>query len=463
MESATTALCYTKDANQLLTWESTKPMTYLAPLPLASTCAALRSDQLDLAESIETACERIEAAEPALAALLPEEDRRGRLLREAALLRQRFPEPAQRPALYGLLFGVKDLFALDGFKTHAGSRLPPALFAGPEAACVRQLRAAGALLLGVTVATEFAYFAPGPTRNPYAPAHTPGGSSSGSAAAVAAGYCQFALGTQTSGSVIRPAAYCGLVGFKPGYGRIESAGMIFCAPTLDTIGYLTQDLAGARLLAPLLCANWQPSALPARRPVLGVPTGPYLDQATPEALLVFEQQLASLEHAGYTLRRVPIFQDSADLTYRHQRLVCAEMARVHASWFADYETLYRPVTAAAIREGQAISASAYDLYRASPLALRAELEGVMDAEHIDLWLSPSATGPAPEGIETTGSPALNLPWTHAGLPALTLPLALAANGLPLGLQCTARFQHDEDLLAWAENIEQALSSSTPGL
>lgn len=431
-------------------------MTYRAPFPLATTLEALRTEQIELPAYIHAVCERIESAEPVLEALLPEPDRRGRLLREAELLRQRFPVSAQRPPLYGALFGVKDLFSVEGFVTHAGSKLPPELFAGPEAACVRKLREAGALVLGMTVSTEFAYFEPGPTRNPYNPAHTPGGSSSGSAAAVAAGYCLFALGTQTSGSVLRPAAYCGLVGFKPGYGRVETAGLVFCAPALDTIGYLTQDLAGAQLLAPLLCQNWQPRALANTKPVLGVPEGAYLAQASPEALQAFEQHLERLKSAGYTLRRVPALQDIEAINHRHQRLVCAEMAQTHADWFGQYAILYRPRTSAAIREGQSISYPEYDLYRSSPRALRAELEALMDVHQIDLWVAPSAPGTAPEGIDSTGSPALNLPWTHAGLPALTLPASRGANGLPLGLQCVGRFQHDEDLLAWASGLEQAL-------
>ena len=431
---------------------------YIAPFPLAATVEALRVGQLDLPTYINDVCDRIEAVEPQLEALLPEPDRRGRLLREAALLQERFPDPALRPTLYGVLVGVKDLFAVDGFVTRAGSQLPPELFAGPEAVCVRKLREAGALVLGLTVATEFAYFEPGPTRNPYNLAHTPGGSSSGSAVAVAAGYCELALGTQTSGSVIRPAAYCGLVGFKPGYGRITTTGMIFCSPTLDAIGYLTQDLAGAQLLAPLLCEDWQPVVPSRTKPVLGIPEGPYLAQASRAALTAFEQHVALFERAGYTLRRVPVFQDIEAITYRHQRLVCAEMARVHADWFSRYAALYRPRTAQAIREGQTISYSEYDLYRASPQALRDELETVMESAQIDLWLSPSATGPAPQGIETTGSPALNLPWSHAGLPALTLPAGHAENGLPLGLQCVGRFQRDEYVLAWASEMEQALKA-----
>lgn len=429
---------------------------YTALNPLVATVEALRSGQVELRTYINQVCDRIEATEPQIEALLPETGQRERLLREAASLQARFPDPAHRPSLYGILLGVKDLFAVNGFATHAGSRLPPELFVGPESSCVRKLREAGALVVGMTVAAEFAYFDPGPTRNPHHPDHTPGGSSSGSAAAVAAGYCQLALGTQTTGSVIRPAAFCGIIGFKPSYGRIATDGLIFCAETLDTIGYFTQDLAGIQRVAPLLCDNWRPAGLPEQKPVIGIPEGPYLTQATNEALAVFEQQVALLENAGYTLRRIPVFQDIEAINHRHQRLVCAEMARAHAKWFGQYEILYRPRTAWAIREGQAIRYPEYDFYCASPRALRTELETLMDATEIDLWVCPAATGAAPQGIDSTGDASLNLPWTHAGLPVITLPAGNALDGLPLGLQCAGRFWRDEYLLASAIGLARAL-------
>jgi len=430
---------------------------YTTAFPLAATRAALRAGQIDLKTYIDQVCARIAATEPEIEALLPEVDRRDRLLGEAEILQERFPDPATRPALYGVLLGVKDLFLVAGLRTHAGSRLPPELFAGPQGRCVQKLRAAGALVVGLTVATEFAYFEPGPTRNPLNPAHTPGGSSSGSAAAVAAGYCQLALGTQTSGSVIRPAAYCGLVGVKPGYGRIPTDGLIFCAPTLDTLGYFTQDIAGAQLVAPLICETWRHLAPSLPRPVLGIPADPYLARVSEEAARVFARNLTQLEHAGYTVRRVPALQDIDAIVSRHQRLVCAEMAQVHANWFGHYEKLYRPRTAAAIREGQAITSAEYDRFCASPPALRAELEQLMEDAGIDLWISPATTGPAPYGIETTGDPVMNVPWTHAGLPVLTLPAGRAASGLPLGLQCAGRYGRDEELLAWAGDLAVALS------
>lgn len=188
------------------------------PALLFEIAASLRSDQLDLLTYIEEICGRIDALDRQIQALPPEPNRRARLVGEVAALKASFPDPGNRLPLYGVPVGVKDIFRVDGFLTRAGSRLPPELFAGPQTACVSTLRAAGALILGKTVTTEFAYREPGPTRNPHNLDHTPGGSSSGSAVAVAAGFCPLALGTQTIGSVIRPAAYCGIVGFKPSYG-----------------------------------------------------------------------------------------------------------------------------------------------------------------------------------------------------------------------------------------------------
>lgn len=432
---------------------------YTAPLSLSSTATALRTGQLDLLTHIQNICQHIDDVEPHISALLPEMDRRERLLAEARDLQQRFPEPESRPLLYGVLVGVKDIFRVDGFPTGAGSQLPPALFAGPEASCVTKLREAGALILGKTVSTEFAYFEPGPTRNPHNPQHTPGGSSSGSTAGVAAGYFPLALGTQTIGSVIRPAAFCGIVGFKPSYERIARDGLLPCAESLDTVGYFAQDVAGIAPVALLICEDWRPAesdTAPAL-PVLGVPEGPYLRQTSEEGLAAFERQVRSLEKAGYTVRRAAALQDIEEINARHMRLVFGEMARVHAQWFAQYEPLYRSRTAAAIREGQTVDSTELARCRDGRSALRHELEALMDSNGIDIWICPSAPGFAPAGIDSTGSPLMNLPWTHAGMPAVGLPVARAANGLPLGLQCVGRFMEDEQLLKSVEGLAQASS------
>ncbi len=430
----------------------------IAPAPLAATAEALRTGQLDLIAYINELCDRIDTVDPVIHAFLPEAGRRERLLAQAAALQACFPEVASRPALYGVPVGVKDVFPADGFPTRAGSQLPPELFEGPEASCVSLLRKAGALIAGKTITTEFAFFEPGPTRNPHNTEHTPGGSSSGSAAAVAAGLCPLALGTQTNGSIIRPAAFCGIIGFKPTYGRIPSDGLILSSMSLDTVGFFTQDITGMALVAPVLCQNWQNEELQGL-PVFGVPDGPYLEQATDEALAAFERQLAQLEKAGYIVRHVPAMHDVEAIIERHNLLVAAEMARGHQDWFAQYEPLYRPLTAQAIRNGQGVSEEELATYRAGRALLRSELATRMSEASIDLWVSPSAPGPAPAGLTTTGNSNMNVPWTHAGMPAITLPVGKAANSLPLGLQLVAATMADEKLVAWAQQVAQALDYS----
>lgn len=427
------------------------------PTELSKIAALLRNDQIDLLSYINQICDRIDALDTQIQALLPETDRRARILREAGGLKARFADPATRPPLYGIPIGIKDIFSVDGFPTRAGSQIPPELFIVPEATCVTTLRAAGALILGKTVTTEFAYFEPGPTRNPLNPAHTPGGSSSGSAAAVSGGFCPLALGTQTIGSVIRPAAFCGIIGFKPSLGRIPTSGVIPFSQSADHVGLFTQDVAGMILAASILCLDWNKeskNSKSAALPVLGVPVGPYLNQASSEALAIFRNQLAGLEDAGYQVRQLEALNDIEAINSRHKQMIAKEMAQVHARWFAQHELLYRPRTAGLIREGQRVGAEELANALAGREELRAQLERLMKQGGIDLWVSPSATGPAPEGIGSTGDPAMNLPWTHAGLPVITIPAGLARNGLPMGMQFVAPFGADERLLHWAEPLSE---------
>jgi Asp-tRNA(Asn)/Glu-tRNA(Gln) amidotransferase A subunit family amidase len=407
---------------------------------------------MDLVAYVDEMCDRLDNLDLQLGAMLPEPNRRNRLRSEVRELQARHPDPANRPPLYGALVAVKDIFHVSGFVTAAGSKVPPELFAGPEATCVKMLRSAGAIIFGKSVTTEFAYFEPGPTRNPHNLSHTPGGSSSGSAAAVAAGLCTLSLGTQTIGSVIRPAAFCGVIGFKPTLGRIPTAGLVYFSRTLDQIGFFTQDPAGAALAASVLCEPWKPVSVPATLPVLGVPTGPYLQQAEPEGLEAFEQHLSKLESAGCKIKRVPVLRNIADLNTLHRRLVFAEFAREHAEIYAMHAPLYRERTAEIIEIGKKVSDQELANLRTNCMALRRELESSMANEGIDLWVCPPALGPAPEGIHATGDPNMNLPWTHAGMPVITLPAGRSKKGLPLGLQFVAPFGADEQLLAWCQAL-----------
>ena len=420
--------------------------------PLYEIASALRSGQLDLLAYISELCDRIDADEPQLQALLPEENRRARLLAAAQTLQARYPDPSTRPPLYGVPVGIKDMFFVDGFATRCGTLLPSELFQGPEGDYLKALRGAGALILGKTVTTEFAYFEPGPTRNPHNLDYSPGGSSSGSAAAVADGYCPLAIGTQVIGSTVRPAAYCGIVGFKSSYARIPINGWVLTSEALEHIGLFTQDIAGAALAASIVCKDWRPINSLDQRPVLGVPDGPYLAQASPEALAAFEQRLILLEQAGYRVRRVPALQDIDEINRQHSRIVFAQMAQVHAPWFDKYSSLYRPRTLAAVREGMEVSAEELAALLPRRITQRSRVENTMTQAGIDLWVCPPTSGPAPLGLANTGSPLMNLPWTFTGMPAVTLPAGQFTGGLPLGLQCVGRYMRDEQLLAWAEDI-----------
>jgi Asp-tRNA(Asn)/Glu-tRNA(Gln) amidotransferase A subunit family amidase len=414
---------------------------------------ALRLGELPLRDYLTELEDYFNRREPAVQAFLPEPNRFERLQREASELLVRYPEPeARRPPLFGIPIGVKDIFHVDGLPTHAGSRLPPERLRGPQAESVSRLKQAGALVLGKTVTTEFAYFAAGATHNPHLPEHTPGGSSSGSAAAVGAGLCSLALGTQTIGSIIRPASFCGIVGYKPTYERISRFGVIPLAPSLDHVGVFSPEVPGVELAASLLCRDWQ-LVIAGKKPVLGVVTGPYLERVAPEGQAHFETVCRKLRDADYQLKMVAAMPDFDDIVTRHNVIVAAEAAQVHSQWFAEFGDRYHSKTAELIRYGQTISAAELSRALKGRQQLRAQLAALMDTHRLDLWLSPSTLGPAPKGLASTGDPIMNLPWTHSGLPTLNLPSGFNADGLPLGIQVAGRWYADETLMDWAADME----------
>jgi Asp-tRNA(Asn)/Glu-tRNA(Gln) amidotransferase A subunit family amidase len=439
--------------------EKSDALELIRPHSLAAIAKALRSGHMDLIGYVEEMCARVAQIDPRVEALLPESERLERLSAEAGELQARFPNPEERPPLYGVLIGVKDIFHVSGFVTRAGTEVPPHLFAGSEAAVVSRLRDAGALILGKSVTTEFAYFEPGPTRNPHNPAHTPGGSSSGSAAAVAAGLCALALGTQTIGSVTRPAAFCGIVGFKPTLDRLPTKGLVYFSRTIDQVGLFTQDIAGMALAASVLCRDWRADFVRGVLPTLGIPLGPYLDQVEPEAMAAFEKQVRYLEERGVTVERIPVLADIEELNHLHRQMVFAEFAREHAEIYDQHATLYRPRTAEIIEIGKKVSEKEIVAARANGPRLREQLEAQMLEAGIDLWVCPAACGPAPAGIHATGDPNMSLPWTHSGLPVVNLPAGHAKNGLPLSLQFIAPFGADEALLSWVQVLQSSLRKS----
>jgi Asp-tRNA(Asn)/Glu-tRNA(Gln) amidotransferase A subunit family amidase len=246
-----------------------------------------------------------------------------------------------------------------------------------------------------------------------------------------------------------------VVGYKPSFDRISKAGVIPLSRSADHVGFFVPRAGDAGLVAGLLCQAWQPATgMP--RPVLGIPEGPYLARASQEALAHFEATCQLLEGAGFAVKRVAIMPDFDQIYARHNRIVAAEAAQVHETWYGRHGDLYHPKTAELIERGRLIGDEALREARLGQHALRETLGVTMDARGIDIWLSPSATGPAPLGLDSTGDPVMNLPWSYAGLPTITLPSGRNEKGLPLGLQLAGRWYRDEDLLAWAPSIEAVL-------
>ena len=427
--------------------------TRLAPL-----AEQLQSGQLTPSDYLRQLETYFDAENDRVQAFLPEENRFQRLYKEAKTLEARYPDADRRPKLYGIPVGIKDIIHVDGFLTRAGSQLPPEILTNLEARCVTQLKAAGALILGKTVTTEFAYFEPGPTRNPHNVDHTPGGSSSGSAAAVAAGLVPIALGSQTIGSIIRPAAYCGIIGYKPTMRRIATEGVIPLSPALDTVGFFTQDLEGLTLAASVLCKDWFEIPLSSGKPALGIPSGPYLEKAGAEGREHFKQTAKKLEAAGFTVKTIDAMTDFDEIIVWHNDMVAGEIARAHQEWFEEFRDLYHPKTAALIERGHQVALESIKVYQAEREWLRGELRDLMVKHGVSVWISPPAPGTAPQGINFTGDPVMNLPWTYAGLPVITIPAGVGENGLPLGLQLAADCNRDEQLVHWASQIAQALKS-----
>jgi len=426
---------------------------------LATLSADLRSGDLRPTGVVAGCYDRLEATEPRIEAWVDGAKDRAWVAAEAAALEDRHPDPGERPPLFGVPVGVKDIFHVDGLPTRGGSELPPDAVVGERATVVDDLRAAGALVLGKTVTTEFAHAAPGPTRNPHDTDHTPGGSSSGSAAAVAAGHCPLALGSQTIGSVVRPATFCGVVGYKPSYGRIPTEGVLPYADSVDHVGLFTRDVAGAALAASVVADDWrQIDAGQMARPTVGVPDDAYLAQASETGLERFERVLDALAAAGYEVRRVPAMDDIEAVNERHEALTAAEAAEVHHDRFEAYADLLREETVALIERGRDVTAEAVARGKRSRGALRDRLHGLMAEEGIDVWVAPGARDTAPAGIDGTGDPVMNLPWTHAGLPTAALP-AGSAEGLPYGVQFASAFGTDERLLSWGEGLADAVADA----
>lgn len=360
-------------------------------------------------------------------------------------------------ALWGVPVAVKDIIETIDFPTALGSPIHEGRYAVADATVVRRLRNAGAVIFGKSVTTEFATFTPGPARNPHAPDHTPGGSSSGSAAAVASGAAPVALGTQTNGSVLRPASFCGVYGFKPTAGMLPRTGVFEQSPTLDQMGVLARDIDDIALVTEILSGDdgqdgatrglasrrlWQVArSEPPVTPRFCFVKTPWWNRVEPEAREAFEA-FAELMEGIVTVTDLPPVVDQA--VGWHRTVHEAELAFAMQREYTHHRPRLSPGLTSQIERGMAISALDY-------LSARDRIPHVAAAfddyfEHYDAILSPAALGAAPKGLASTGDPLMQTVWTFAGLPALSMPLLTLSGGLPLGVQAVAAAHDDARLL-----------------
>jgi Asp-tRNA(Asn)/Glu-tRNA(Gln) amidotransferase A subunit family amidase len=373
--------------------------------------------------------------------------------------------------LHGVPVGVKDIFDTGDMPTENGSMLYAGRTPSRDAMVVARLRAAGAVIMGKTVTTEFAYFAPGKTRNPHNPEHTPGGSSSGSAAAVAANMVPFALGSQTNGSTIRPAAFCGVLGFKPTHGLISRHGILTLSRTLDHVGLFARTIDDIALLAEQLVGydEHDPDTRPRARmpfvevaaeepplePMFAFVKTPYWERADEETKEGFAELIETL---GDRVEEIELFPSAADAWEWHKTIMDAEMA---ANLAREYETGRDRLSEqlrTLIERGREVRAVGYQRALAQIRPIHESFVELFEQRY-DAILTPAAPGAAPKGLASTGDPSFCTLWTLCGMPAISLPLLEAANGLPVGVQLVGPRDGDARLLRTARWLAARIAVS----
>jgi len=363
----------------------------------------------------------------------------------------------RRSRLHGVPFGIKDIIDTASLPTEYGSPIYRGHRPAADAACVALLRRAGCLVLGKTVTTEFANNHPSPTRNPHDPAHTPGGSSSGSAAAVADCMVPLALGTQTGGSVIRPAAFCGAFALKPSFGSINRQGMKFDAESLDTIGIFARGAEDLALALSVLSDRPVPDfASFAGKPRIGLCRTPRWQDADALSQANLEDAGRLLSKAGAAVGDFELPPGSEALFDRHKVIMGYENARALAWEYANFPEQLSATLRPRLEEGWQVPRAEYDAVRESARQCRRAL--AESIRSVDFLLTPSAPGEAPRSHDTTGDPVFNRAWTLFGVPCVTVPFGKGAHGLPLGVQLVGPFDGDSALLGWAHWAAGALGA-----
>jgi aspartyl-tRNA(Asn)/glutamyl-tRNA(Gln) amidotransferase subunit A len=375
-----------------------------------------------------------------------------------------------RGPLHGVPVGLKDIFNVAGMVTTSGAGAFAHERPQTDAASVARLRQAGAVFIGKTTTTEFAYSDPAVTRNPWNREHTPGGSSSGSSAAVAVRMIPLALGSQTIGSTLRPAAYCGIVGLKPTYGRISTAGVTPLAWSLDHVGIFTRSVEDAAIALTVLaspestdgCAAPVPTVdymaalgRPVRSPRLGIPRALFREQAGAEVNAHLDAVASRFATAGASVEDVALPSSALAVHDAGQLVLRVDAATFHQARFAKHADEYRPGIRRLVEEGLTISGVEYVRAQQARRRFREEMGPIL--QRFDAFLMPVAPTTAPKGLDSTGDPVLCAPWSFGGLPSIALPSGVSGDGLPLAVQLVAGVFAEDRLLAVARWCEEILN------
>ncbi len=418
------------------------------PWSLRQINALIQERELSPLDIVQATASAVRQAEPTVQAWchlnLDAALQRAETLTEA-LKRSRPVSP-----LHGATYGAKDIFDTAGLPTEWGSATQRGRVPSDDCELVAALDSLGCVLAGKTHTTAYAYYDTGPTRNPLAAGHTPGGSSSGSAAAVAAGMVPLAIGSQTQGSVLRPASFCGVVGFKPSFGVLPLGGVMRFAPTLDHAGLFAGSAADMEFAWRALA----PEPAQAGAEALAIIGWPPEGQVTPEMAVCFRAALKTLASAGMPIRRVsrPGFLDALPAAL-HTVMAC-EAAREHGERYRKHGPAMGDKLAALLEEGLGIGRDAYASARRTLVSARSAYE--QWARHHPVVATPAALGPAPQGLESSGDPRCNAPFTALGAPAVSIPMPTPPEQLPMGLQLAAAPGLDALVLATASSCERLL-------
>jgi aspartyl-tRNA(Asn)/glutamyl-tRNA(Gln) amidotransferase subunit A len=425
---------------------------------IASAASAIRKGELTPVDLLDQCLERIDKLEERIRAWVLVDRDRSRA--DAVRLTDELKRGLDRGPMHGIPIGVKDLFDVFDWPTAAGSKRWAHSYARQDCPVIARLRQAGAVMMGKTVTVAYAAFDPPPTRNPWNAGRTPGGSSSGSAAAVACGMCLAALGSQTGGSITRPASYCGVYGLKPTFGSVSLEGVVPFAPSFDHGGMIAGSVRNLALSMQPIAGIGDPGPGPAKfaadigKPVrksLGLPGGFFDTQAEPVMATAFGQLVDRLRRKGWSIEPAPLPPAVAEIPRNHRLIMSIEGLAFHRERWQRYPDDYPPKLTDLLREGLTVTATDYETARRHHRELRSEMANRVPSG-IAAFLAPATQGPPPDP-STTGTPLFQAPWSYMGLPTVSLPFAWTDDGQPLCLQVAGRTWGEAELIAVAAALE----------